>query len=246
MGLADLHLHSVYSRDGTADIETILRQANKRGLDIIAITDHNSMNGVPEALTLMKKYDLQVIPGIEISTAEGHLLAYEITHPIPPRMPLKDTVLRIHELGGFCTIPHPMSLGADAIRGKVLKQSLSHPKVAQTILAIESINGGVFRRNQHAKGLVDEFELASVGNSDSHNILSIGRAVTQFEGNRVQDLKKALLNRTTTARWHHRMWDPFYYPLHMGYHLLREIGYATGVNENNQFLRLYPVDWLKK
>ena len=246
MGLADLHLHSVYSRDGTADIESILRQANKRGLDIIAITDHNSMNGVPEALTLKEKYGLQIIPGIEISTAEGHLLAYEITHPIPPGMPLKDTVLRIHELGGFCAIPHPMSLGADAIRGKVLKQALGHPKAAQTILAIESINGGVFRRNQHAKGLAGEFELASIGNSDSHNILSIGRAVTQFQGTSIQDLKKALQNRTTSASWHHRIWDPFYYPLHSAFHLLRILGYSIGLDKRTQRPKMYPVDLLKK
>jgi predicted metal-dependent phosphoesterase TrpH len=246
MGFADLHLHSVYSRDGVCSVEIILRQAQLRQLDIIAITDHNSMHGVPEALTLMKKYNLQIIPGIEISTANGHLLAYEIYHPLPPRLPLKETVLRIHELGGFCIIPHPMSLGTDAIRQDVLLDALQHPDAAKTILGIEIINGGFLRRNQSAVGLAEQYQLAPVGNSDGHNINSIGRAVTQFQGSTVQDLKDALLQRQTTPCWYFRIADPLYYPLHTAYHGIRELGYAVGFDETTQHPRLFPVSQLKR
>ena len=245
MGIADLHLHSVYSKDGTASIEAILWQAKVRELDIIAITDHNNMRGVSEALTLMNKYDLQVIPGVEISTADGHLLAYEINHPLPPRLPMKDTVLRIHELGGFCMIPHPMSLGADAIRREVIRDALQDPDIAETIIGIEVINGGLLRRNQQAANLPQELNLAPVANSDSHNILSVGRAATEFTGHTILDLKKALRERNTKPVWKHRLWDPVYYLLHTGFRLFRQIGFGMGLDENHQRLSMYPLHELK-
>lgn len=246
MGFADLHLHSVYSKDGTCSIETIMAQAEARHLDIIAITDHNSMDGVVEALSLMKKYHVQVIPGIEISTSNGHLLAYEITHPIPRGLTLKQTVLRIHELGGFCTIPHPASLGFDGIRHDIIIEALKTQKVAETILGIETINGGLLRMNYRAIGLAEEFGLAPVGNSDGHNIDSIGRVVTQFEGSSVEDLKSALHKKTTVPRWHHRTIDPLFFVIHTTFRILRDFGYGVGRDEKKQRPRLFPVDLLKK
>jgi len=69
MGLADLHIHSIYSYDATGSITAILKYAAEQtDLNIIAITDHDTMGGVKEALDLAPAYGLQVIPGMEIST----------------------------------------------------------------------------------------------------------------------------------------------------------------------------------
>ncbi len=84
MGLADLHIHSIHSYDGTATIPAILKHVSeKTDLDIIAITDHDSLDGVNQALNLAPKYGLQVIPGCEITTAQGHVLALFIHKRIP-------------------------------------------------------------------------------------------------------------------------------------------------------------------
>ena len=246
MGFADLHLHSIYSLDASCSIETILTQAQRRHVDVIAITDHNAMDGVIEALTLMKKYDTKVIPGMEISTAQGHLLAYEITRTIPRGLSLEESVLRVHEQGGFCIVPHPMAWGIDAVRRPVLQAALENATIGETILGIEIINGGLSRRNYRAIGVARQFGLAPVGSSDGHNLDAIGRVVTHFEGTTVHDLKAALRERKTTARWHHRTFDPLFYATHLTYRLLRSAGYGVGVNSENHQMQLARVAALQK
>src|SRR5215510_12510063 len=101
MGLADLHIHSIYSYDGTASIESILGQAKKIGLDVIAITDHDEINGALKAFELASNYGIEVIPGIEITTAEGDLLGLNITQKVDRGQTLIESVLQVGEAGGF-------------------------------------------------------------------------------------------------------------------------------------------------
>lgn len=246
MGYADLHLHSIYSEDGACSIETILAQAQSRQLDVIAITDHNTMDGAIEALMAAHKFHMQVIPAVEISTTEGHLLAYEVYQPIKRGQSLESTVRKVHEAGGFCIVPHPMAIGFDGIRMKVLAQALQDPIIAETIWGIELINGGLNRRNFRAVGLDSQFNLAAVGSSDGHNIDSVGRVVTQFTGSTIQDLKQALQQRTTSARWHQRTFDPLFYAEHLAFRTLRIMGYGMGLREQDQRRIFRPVKWMKK
>ena len=74
MGLADLHIHSIYSYDGTTSITAALARARQIGLNVIAITDHDEINGSLKALELAPRYGLEVIPGIEVTTAEGGIM----------------------------------------------------------------------------------------------------------------------------------------------------------------------------
>ena len=71
MGLADLHLHTIYSYDGTATVPAVLRRAKEIGLDVIAITDHDEIGGALEAVKLASHYGVEVITGIEITTAKA-------------------------------------------------------------------------------------------------------------------------------------------------------------------------------
>ncbi|MBE0683441.1 MAG: PHP domain-containing protein [Anaerolineales bacterium] len=100
MGLADLHIHTIYSYDGTATVPAVLRRAKEIGLDIIAITDHDEIAGALEAVKLASHYGVEVIPGIEITTAEGDLLALFITEKVDAGLSLIETVLKVRELGG--------------------------------------------------------------------------------------------------------------------------------------------------
>ncbi|HRQ25006.1 MAG TPA: PHP domain-containing protein [Anaerolineales bacterium] len=111
MGLADLHLHTIHSSDGTASVTAVLRRAKEIGLDVIAITDHDEIRGSLEAMGLASHHGVEVIPGSEITTAEGDLLALNITEIVPAGLPLIETILKVRELGGVCIAPHPMAGG---------------------------------------------------------------------------------------------------------------------------------------
>ena len=91
MGLADLHLHTIYSYDGTATLPAVLRRAREIGLNVIAITDHDEIAGALEAVKLASHYGVEVIPASEITTAEGDLLALFIHEKIQPGLSLIET-----------------------------------------------------------------------------------------------------------------------------------------------------------
>lgn len=83
MGFADLHIHSIHSYDGTSSISAILKYVvDRTDLDVIAITDHDTVTGAAEVMQLAPAYGVQVIPGCEISTTDGHLLALFIDRPV--------------------------------------------------------------------------------------------------------------------------------------------------------------------
>jgi predicted metal-dependent phosphoesterase TrpH len=111
MGLADLHMHTLYSYDGTATVPAVLKRAKQVGLDLIAITDHDEIRGALLAEQLASKYEIQVIPGVEITTVEGDLLALNLQRLVLAGLSLIETILRVGELGGFCLAPHPMATG---------------------------------------------------------------------------------------------------------------------------------------
>jgi predicted metal-dependent phosphoesterase TrpH len=75
MSKADLHIHTIYSTDGTASVREALEGAVRAGLDVIAITDHDEVRGSLEARAISNEYGVKVIPGAEVSTSEGHLKA---------------------------------------------------------------------------------------------------------------------------------------------------------------------------
>ena len=101
---ADLHIHSNFSNDGRSTVDEIIETAAAEGLGCISITDHNSF----EAYGLVKDNGkVIVIPGIEVSSAEGHILAYGIDRDIPRGMPIKETIDAIREAGGVAFAAHP-------------------------------------------------------------------------------------------------------------------------------------------
>ena len=204
MGLADLHMHTIYSYDGTATVPAVLRRAHEIGLDVIAITDHDEVGGALEAVKLASYYGVEVIPGIEITTAEGDLLALFITEKVNAGLSLIETVLQVRELGGVCIAPHPMAggMGMKSLTPASILKALKHPLAARTLLGIETYNGTAIDRisnhatNIFAKGL----NIAHTGNSDAHVIDTIGFGATEFPGSTATDLLQALHERTTRVR----------------------------------------------
>ena len=200
MGRADLHIHSIYSHDGTSTVPAILKQASeKSNLDVIAITDHDSMAGVSEALELAPAYGIEVIPGMEISTAQGHLVALFIQHPIPANLSLLQTIARVREQGGICIAPHPEARGTSSLKVEDIRWALKQPWVAQILLGVEIFNAGlVYTRNwQRTATKILSLPLTYVGSSDAHLLSMIGKGVTIFSGKTAVNLRTAMMTRQT-------------------------------------------------
>ena len=198
MGKADLHIHTALS-DGMGTISAVLEAASRTDLDIIAITDHDRVDGALEAVDLAPRYGISVIPGAEITTAEGHLVALYINRPIPPRLPLHDTVLRVAEQGGLCIVAHPMAPFLNSIKAPNLIWALADPLVAGTLVGLEVYNGGLpqLANNRRALVLGEKTGLAQVASSDSHLLWTIGMWATEFPGSSPADLRLALELRLT-------------------------------------------------
>ncbi|MEA2071538.1 MAG: CehA/McbA family metallohydrolase [Asgard group archaeon] len=167
----DLHVHTNYS-DGTDSPEEIIQQAEKIGLDGIAITDHDTYQGLHKALEI--ETDLLIVPGIEISSTEGHILAYGLTDAdIEKGLTPKETVDKIHRYGGIAVPAHPF----DFIRLGIKKAVFS---IASD--AIEVINGCCTLPywNKKARKVALELDLPMIAGSDGHSIHEIGVAWTDF------------------------------------------------------------------
>ena len=201
MGLADLHLHTIYSYDGTASLAAVLNRAKQLGLDVIAITDHDEIAGALKALEIAPNYGVELIPGIEITTADGDLLALFITQKVEAGHSLIETVLRVRELGGVCIAPHPMAggMGMKSLSARTILKALRNPAVAETLIGIETYNGTSIDRisNHSANLLASRLKIAKTGSSDAHIIDTIGFGVTDFDGRSAADLLTALKNKTT-------------------------------------------------
>ena len=199
---ADLHIHTTYS-DGTASVPEVLKHvAENTDLDIIAITDHDCIEGAVKAAKLAHRYGLKVIVGEEVSTADGHLLALFIHERLPKGRPAKETIQAIHAQGGLAIAPHPF----DPLVASLGKRN---PSLAGWALdGIEVFNAGVYRTargcNRHAEHTAQGLKQTMLGNSDSHSLATIGRGYTLFNGNTANDLYRALKSGQT--QWGGSYW----------------------------------------
>ena len=163
----DMHIHSIYSPDGRVRIEDIVKIARKKGLDAIAITDHNEIKG---ALKAKKLNIIPVIVGIEISTKRGHVLAYEVDCSIPRDLSVEETIEKIHDCGGFAVAAHPYRFWSGIGKDEVIKNSAIFD-------AIEIFNGRCkSSSNKKAKKMALTLKKGFTAGSDAHFDYEIGKA----------------------------------------------------------------------
>ena len=103
----DSHIHSEYSPDSNSKIDDILERARQEKIDIIAISDHNTVDGTSEVIRKTRNTDILAIPSIEISSTQGHILGFGCEENVPRDLSPQETIDRIHDLGGLAIIPHP-------------------------------------------------------------------------------------------------------------------------------------------
>ncbi|MBE0669186.1 MAG: PHP domain-containing protein, partial [Anaerolineales bacterium] len=197
-------MHTIYSYDGTATVPAVLRRAKEIGLDVIAVTDHDEIGGALEAVELASHYGMEVIPGIEITTAEGDLLALFITEKVDAGLSLIETVLKVRELGGICIAPHPMAggMGMKSLSALSIIKALRNKKVADTLIGIEAYNGTAIDRvsNHYAHLLATRLKISQTGSSDAHVLEAIGLGATEFLGKTAADFRSALRSGDTKVR----------------------------------------------
>lgn len=231
MGLADLHIHTIYSWDGTCTIQGVLKQAaHEIGLDLVAITDHDEIQGALRARDLAPGYGIEAIVGEEVTTRDGHLLCLFLEHKIPPGLTLEETVLRAADQGGLCIAAHPASRGICSINEERLNQALMDPRVASTLVGLEAFNAGLIYQgsNRAARELGLRCGLSLTGSSDAHLSWMIGMGATSFPGRGAEDFRRALVQRQTSVVYAD---DPS--PIHCLYswalrYGLRRLGWVTG------------------
>jgi predicted metal-dependent phosphoesterase TrpH len=189
----DLHIHSKFSRDGAATIEEILERCRSSGLDGCAVTDHNSIEGSLRAFDLASSFGLLVVRGTEISTAEGHVLAYGLSSTVPRGLSIDKTIEHIHAAGGIAVAAHPRRFPS----GMGIRRASQN-----RFDAIEALNGGSSRgSNKAASRMAERRGLPSVGGSDAHKPEEIGRAFTVIPDARSEEdaVKAILANRSTVG-----------------------------------------------
>ncbi|MBI2952880.1 MAG: PHP domain-containing protein [Chloroflexi bacterium] len=203
-GKADLHIHSA-AGDGLASVKAIMDYVERtRFLDVIAITDHDEMSGAIEARKLadQKDYGFEVIVGSEITTLDGHLIALFIEKPVRMLQSLEKTIAAVHEQGGLCIVPHPMSWLTLSVGHRLLVRVMSNPSPEIYFDGIEMINSSIAGRVAYKKAKVFNetvLGLPELGGSDAHHLPLIGSAHTLFEGTSAAELRRALLEKRTRA-----------------------------------------------
>lgn len=164
----DLHVHTCYSSDGITTPREVVAYAKKRGLDGVAITDHDTVEG---ALRLKGKTDIIIVPGIEVTALDGHVLALNVRKPLTSGLTFSETIRAIHDAGGIAAAAHPFALL------KILKPAYVPPSFD----AIEVINATAapFSLSTHlSKNLALRLNLPQIAGSDAHYGPEIGFAYT--------------------------------------------------------------------
>lgn len=243
MGKADLHMHTIYSFDGTATARAVLQQAAHHArLNVIAVTDHDTVRGSLEARALAAEYGIEVITGVEISTREGHVVALFIEKDVPKGLPLIETLARIGDLGGIAIAAHPNHPLPGSLPLSTLDDAVAHPRAGRVLRGIEIFNMNPSHSpfNHLSQEAAARLPLARIGSSDAHLAGMVGAGITQFAGHSATDLRAAIESGATNPaqinfepparillRW-------------LRHYALRKLGWVTGHAEAGR-----PLVWTR-
>lgn len=170
----DLHCHTHHSPDSLSSIKALLRWMDRRGLDMVAITDHNTMAG---ALEFHARAPERFLVGEEIKTTQGELLAYFLQEEIPPGLSIEETIARIRAQGGVVGASHPLDrVRREAMGLEVLQQ------IHTELDFVEVLNArATFVSDNHQAGeLAAQWGLPGSAGSDAHAPFEVGSAYVEI------------------------------------------------------------------
>ena len=165
----DMHVHTHASWDCLSDPERVLARALARGVDRIAITDHNR---IWAARAMARRHPDRIIPGEEVKTAEGiDVIGLYLKEEIPKGTPAREVCARVREQGGLVYLPHPYARGKGG-SGRHAEELAGHSDIIEVFNA--RLHDG--RLNQAAADLADRWNLPGGCGSDAHTVWEVGRA----------------------------------------------------------------------
>ena len=196
---ADLHIHSDHS-DGLAKIPEIMEYVqNCTDLRVIAITDHNTIEGALFARSLSELYDFEVVIGEEVSSKSGHILGLFLQETVPAGMSAADTIRAIDEQGGVAVIAHPF---ANRAFGPFGLNSVGQALEDLAFRGLEVYNSSpylVYANRLAAKTFAGGQGIAATGGSDAHVLQAVGKGYTLFRGTSAEDLRTSIDKLETRA-----------------------------------------------
>jgi predicted metal-dependent phosphoesterase TrpH len=198
----ELHSHTLYSKDCLTTLDDVIKTCEKRGIDRIAITDHNTAKG---ALALAKLAPDLIIVGEEIMTTEGEILAFFMKETIPAKLSPAETIRRLRDQGAFISVSHPY----DRLRKGAWKEP-ELLKIIDQVDAIEIFNSRCLFSEDNTKAVAfaqTHSKLGTVG-SDAHISYELGKATLQMQpfegpGDFFEALKSAVPVTTLSPFWVH-------------------------------------------
>ncbi|MEZ4866840.1 MAG: PHP-associated domain-containing protein [Caldilineaceae bacterium] len=180
MWKVDLHTHTIYSKDCLTRTLALLERARAVGLDKVAVTEHNRLDGALTAKALAP--DL-VIVGEEIKTTHGELIAYFVKEEVPRGLSPQETIARLRAQGAVISIPHPL----DSLRSSAMRLQNVLTVIAE-VDALEVLNARCVRPqdNDAAAALALQHGKLVTAGSDAHTVAELGRCYMEmppFEDN---------------------------------------------------------------
>jgi predicted metal-dependent phosphoesterase TrpH len=202
LGRADLHMHTSHSDGWPSPVDVVDHVILRGDLDVIAITDHDTIEGALCAAEHAAGTPLapHVIVGEEVSSRHGHILGLFLERRVRPGMSAAATIAAIREQGGLAIAAHPFWRTERQVRGRVVHGvGWWAAELDFDGIEVENSTPGFYLFNQMAHRLSEAAGVAEVGNSDAHILDAIGRAYTCFPGRTPQALRAAIATGLTTA-----------------------------------------------
>lgn len=199
-GRADLHMHTTAS-DGWPAPHELVDQARRVGLDVIAVTDHDTIEGALRAADYASRWSgVHVVVGEEVSSRNGHIVGLFLEKRIRPGMTAAATVHAIHDQGGLAVAVHPFWRTQRRTRtATVHGVGWLAAELEFDAIEVENATPGFYVFNQLARRLNMGLGVAEVGGSDAHIVDAIGRGYTEFAGKTPKALRSAIETARTSA-----------------------------------------------
>ena len=183
----EFHCHTHYSKDSLLHPQRLLETCRAKGVDRVVITDHNNNLGGLHA----QRLDAQLaIPGEEVQTTAGELLAFFVTQEVPRDLSPKETIARLRDQGAFISVSHPY----DVLRsGSWAEKDLL--EILPLVDAIETFNARCMKAsyNRQAQALAQQHGVLGTAGSDAHTAFELGQAAMLLpEFNDAESLRQAL------------------------------------------------------
>lgn len=200
-GRADLHMHTTAS-DGWPEPNHLVDHAASIGLNVIAVTDHDTIQGALRAAEhAARRGRIEVIIGEEVSSRDGHIVGLFLERRVRPGMSAAATVHAIHDQGGLAVAVHPFWRTQRRARGgPVHGVGWLAAELDFDAIEVENATPGFYLFNQLARRMHMGAGSAELGGSDAHILDAVGRAYTEYPGRTAKALRTAIENGRTRAR----------------------------------------------